>query len=65
MKVCRICEAEIDTPDGENLCAACERDGARRARNKRVRANRRAMNEAMRSIGMTKVRGAMGGTYWE
>lgn len=28
-------------------------------------ARRRAMTEAMDSIGMTRVRGNLGGTYWE
>lgn len=26
---------------------------------------RNAKNDAMRSVGMSKVRGALGGTYWE
>ena len=34
---------------------------------KRLRHNksRRERDQAMRDIGMTKVRGALGGTYWE
>ena len=31
----------------------------------RANAARRVRNEAMRSLGLKKVRGALGGTYWE
>lgn len=31
----------------------------------RARANRKAKDEAIRSLGLTKVRGAAGGIYWE
>lgn len=31
----------------------------------RVNANRTAKDDAYRSLGLTKVRGALGGTYWE
>lgn len=62
MKVCESCEAEIDTKDGENLCASCEKSAAWR---KRQREAARARRAAMDSIGMVRVRGSMGGTYWE
>ena len=32
---------------------------------RRDRENRRGRDDAMRSLGLTKVRGALGGTYWE
>lgn len=64
MKVCEKCGAEISTRDGENRCRDCE-DGLRKARNARARASRLAREEALRSCGLVKVRGAMGGTYWE
>ena len=35
------------------------------ARQQRAKANRKAKEDAMRSLGLVKVRGALGGTYWE
>ena len=65
MKVCGVCGDEIASRDGENICPACEaaeRDWKKRQR----RANqRRAREDALRSLGLVKVRGALGGTYWE
>jgi len=61
MKVCTKCGDEISTRDGDNECDDCER----KARNKKARERRRANDAAMRSIGLTKVRGELGGTYWE
>ncbi len=65
MKVCERCGDEIATRDGENLCAACERyeDAEPKRRARRIRRHER--DDTMRSLGLTKVRGAMGGTYWE
>jgi uncharacterized Zn finger protein (UPF0148 family) len=70
MKVCERCGDEIATKAGENLCTLCERyedaEPKRRARrNARARMNRRARADVMDSLGLKKVRGAMGGTYWE
>ena len=64
MKVCRLCGAEFDGKDGENACRECEetRSKARRAR---ARANRKAREDVYASLGLTKVRGALGGVYWE
>ncbi len=66
MKVCETCGDEIDTADGENRCDVCERaaEGKRHLLAKR-RANRRAIDEAYSSCGLVKVRGALGGVYWE
>jgi len=61
MKVCTECGVEIATMDGDNLCRECE-DGKRKAKRKAKRQERDAI---MRSLGLTKVKGAMGGTYWE
>jgi hypothetical protein len=36
-----------------------------RAKTRKANANRKGRDEAYRSCGMTKVRGALGGTYWE
>ena len=63
MKCCECCGAEIFTKDGDNKCQTCEEK--RTARNAKAKANRRAREAAMRSCGLVKVRGAMGGTYWE
>ena len=59
MKVCEKCGDEICTKDGDNCCEAC--DGKRVRRN----AIRREREQAMRDLGLVKVRGALGGTYWE
>jgi NMD protein affecting ribosome stability and mRNA decay len=61
MKVCERCGVEIDTRDGDNLCRDCD-DGRKRAKR---RAARKAREAVLRSLGLTKVRGALGGTYWE
>ena len=69
MKVCERCGDEIATKDGENLCTACERyEDAEPKRAKRriaARARRREHDDVMSSLGLVKVRGALGGTYWE
>lgn len=69
MKFCESCGEEIYTKDGENLCTACE-DAAESktkaaARRAKANANRRAREAALRSCGLVKVRGALGGVYWE
>jgi hypothetical protein len=60
MKVCERCGDEIATKDGDNLCAKCEAQPVRKT--KRRRSERDAV---MRSLGLVKVKGALGGTYWE
>lgn len=62
MKVCERCGNEIDTPDGENLCSKCEN---RKLKASEARARRREREYVLKSLGLTKVRGALGGTYWE
>jgi hypothetical protein len=37
----------------------------RMERNRRAKANRRAREDALKSCGLVKVRGALGGVYWE
>lgn len=63
-KVCKTCGVEIYSRDGENKCQECDtaQSVEKRQRAKRARS---AKDQAMRDIGMVKVRGAMGGTYWE
>ena len=62
MKACEKCGTEIFTKDGENLCDDCDKKGKR---NKKARERRRAMDAAMGSLNMKRVKGAMGGTYYE
>ena len=66
MKVCEICGDEIGGRDGENRCdrARCQ-DAPEVAVKPKKKRRPSARDEAMRSCGMVKVRGAMGGTYWE
>lgn len=70
MKFCEVCAAEIATNDGENRCAKCEhldrddRPAARAARVK-IKRERRMRESALSSLGLLKVRGALGGVYWE
>jgi uncharacterized Zn finger protein (UPF0148 family) len=63
-KVCAICGEEIGTKDGENVCRTCE-DNTSKAKRAKARANRKARESVLRDCGLVKVRGAMGGTYWE
>jgi uncharacterized Zn finger protein (UPF0148 family) len=67
MKFCNICGCEIFTRDGDNTCRSCEDlQDANKARTlARQRAQRRANEAALRSCGLVKVRGALGGVYWE
>lgn len=62
MKVCEVCGTEIDTRDGDNRCDACEEVCMKKARKSAARKER---DSVMRSLGLVKVRGALGGMYWE
>ena len=61
MKVCKECGIEFDGLDGDNTCKDCKRKHNRA----RARANRKARESVMRDLGLVKVRGALGGVYWE
>ena len=63
MKVCKVCGKEFDGRDGDNTCPDCE--NASKAKHARARANRKALEDVYSSCGLVKVRGAMGGVYWE
>jgi hypothetical protein len=69
MKVCEKCEREIYTRDGENVCTDCQNaidcDAKNKAKNARRRANAAARRAALESCGLKRVRGALGGIYWE
>ena len=60
MKVCNRCGEEFAGRDGENICQAC---GNKPFRKTKLR--KRERESIVRSLGLTKVRGALGGTYWE
>ena len=63
MKICQTCGNEIGTRDGDNECPTCEL--ASRTKRATARQKRRERDQALRDMGMIKVRGALGGTYWE
>ena len=79
MKVCEICGNEIFTRDGDNRCDRVKCQDAPEvevepehkpftvgATLKTKRKRRTNSNDAiMRSLGLVKVRGALGGVYWE
>ena len=64
MKVCGRCGEEIATKDGDNYCQPCDDMEDVRKRRK-TSLSRKQRDDVMRSLGLVKVRGALGGTYWE
>lgn len=50
---------------GKVFFTGAEIDCKKWLRNARARRNRRTRDDAMRSLGLIKVKGAMGGTYYE
>ena len=66
MKVCENCGAEIGGRDGDNYCEVCDNAETDQELVKQRRKLRRREREALlRSCGLVKVKGALGGTYWE
>ena len=66
MKACEHCGIEIDTRDGDNLCPECDhRLAMGKRRTRKAKARRREIDSIMRDLGLVKVRGALGGTYYE
>lgn len=65
MKFCENCCEEIGTKDGENLCERCERLLDHKRGLAERRRQRQERESVLRACGLVKVRGAMGGTYWE
>ena len=61
MKVCEICSDEIGTREGDNKCKECKRKG----NNKKRREAAQARHAVLVSCGLTRVRGALGGIYYE
>jgi uncharacterized Zn finger protein (UPF0148 family) len=62
MKVCETCGVEISTRDGENECVSCDAKVRKSAKRRQARKEKAAL---MASLGLVKVKGALGGTYWE
>ena len=66
MKFCEICGEEISTRDGENRCAICaDAFALSTLQKKRIKARRKARHQAMLDLGLVRVRGALGGVYYE
>ena len=65
MKVCQYCGDEIATPDGVNDCRECRRAKKGKRHFRKVKADKSAREAALESVGLVKVKGALGGTYWE
>lgn len=68
MKVCEACGSEeVSCRDGENMCKECEerKDHQKKQRARKARLSRKARENELRGLGLTKVRGALGGVYWE
>lgn len=67
MKVCNKCGIEIDGLDGDNYCPDCDRDdpppSPKQKQTKKL--SRKAREEIYRELGLVKVKGALGGSYWE
>ncbi len=64
MKVCNNCGIEIDGLDGDNFCDNCE-DKDEDDLDEITKDERDEREEVYRDLGLVKVRGALGGSYWE
>jgi uncharacterized membrane protein YvbJ len=62
MKVCTKCGVEIYSRDGENRCSKCAQGKSPR-KSKGLTAKQR--HAILTDLGLVRVRGAMGGTYYE
>lgn len=66
MKVCNKCGVEIDGLDGDNFCPDCDSDDPSPPKKEKTKTLSRSMREEiMRDLGLVKVRGKLGGTYFE
>ena len=67
MKVCENCGSENVGQDGENLCKKCDACNGDRKQlaNRRQSTKRRKRDQVLRDCGLVRVRGALGGVYWE
>jgi len=60
-----IPEGQEEESFGVLYHADCSPEKKRRERNARRRAAARGLREAYASVGMVRVRGSLGGAYWE
>ncbi len=66
MKVCNKCGIEIDGLDGDNFCDNCEdKDEDEDDLDEITKEERDEREEIYRDLGLVKVIGALGGTYFE
>lgn len=67
MKFCEVCLAEIDgAKDGENRCPECKEIETLKKHKRRMASVRnRERHELLTSLGLKRVRGALGGVYYE
>jgi len=74
MKVCETCGVEIAPAasgfynNAQKECAECAKIGCGPQdvpAFKKARAKRKEREQALRDLGLVKVRGKLGGTYWE
>jgi len=65
MKVCSNCGSEDVGRDGEDLCRVCDGAEKKTLANQRRRENAKERNQVLRDLGLVRVRGALGGVYWE
>lgn len=65
MKVCNQCGDEIYTKEGVNTCKNCMKPCKNKTEADKRRSRRRELDAAMASVGMTRVKGALGGVYYE
>lgn len=62
--ICVRCQKESDSA----LCESCDwnnKENKKKMMNRRRNLDRKNKDMVMRSLGLVKVRGALGGTYWE
>lgn len=63
--MCQECGDEIDGLDGDNLCRKCDDAAANGKRRVRARQMRKERHDVLTSLGLKRVRGALGGVYYE
>jgi len=64
MKVCARCGIQIPPIISENTCVRCN-EHVKELKRKAINRARKAREQALRDVGMKKVRGTLGGIYWE
>lgn len=65
--MCNKCGVEIDGLDGDNYCPDCENGNTSLpSKKKKTKTLTQAdREEILRDLGLVKVKGALGGTYFE